>query len=119
MENSNNDKIPVFNGAYPVREMYLDKDTFIVYFSTRDRQIKDSDGRNVFVTSELFAEVHIDENNRVIIGESIYEKESGDFIDTNYYGDDSDGHTTIEGMTDIVANKIAEYTLQALKNSTL
>lgn len=104
---------PHYFGYKPETEEWLDDDTFIVYFEERN-SIEKVDGEKVVFKCQLYAEVHLDENNEVVIGENVYETTAdggeGDFIDTSYY----EGAPRLE-MSRQTAKKIKEYALWRLK----
>lgn len=106
-------KKPCFKGVCPETEEWLDKDTFVVYFANRDSTCDCSDG-TINTINQLYAEVHLDEDNAVIIGDNIYEKDDNEtYVDTDYYG--LDAPNQIIGMTDETANEIKEYALARMK----
>lgn len=95
-------EIPQYKGVCPVANDWLDDDTFIVTF--KDRKCVESDGLKTI--RSLYAEVHLDEDFKVVIGENIYEQDEngqcGDFLDTDYY------HDTVEHGQLVMDEKTAE-----------
>lgn len=96
----NNIEIPQYKGVCPAGNDWLDNDTFIVTF--KDRKCVESDGLKT--VRSLYAEVHLDEDFKVVIGENIYEQDEngqcGDFIDTDYlYETDEHGRLDMDEKT--------------------
>ena len=108
-----NIKIPSFKGCEPYSEEWLDDDTFIIYFADRNDKIT-CDDEVIDTVNTLYAEVHLDENNAVVIGENIYERDSLDYLYTNYHciGDTISNEI---GMDEKTANEIKEYVLARMK----
>lgn len=104
-----NIKTPSFKGCSPCLEEWLDDDTFVLYFADRNDKISWVDTIN-----SLYAEVHLDEDNAVVIGENIYDRNSRDYLYTNYH---CVGDTIIDeiGMDENTANEIKEYALTKMK----
>lgn len=80
---------PTFKGSNVAGSEWMDDVTFIVWFKPRKGEITDSEGKNVKVEYNPYAEVHLDEDNKVVLGENIFElDENGnvnDYIGTDYY----------------------------------
>lgn len=80
---------PTFKGSKVAGSEWMDDITFIVWFKPRKGEITDSDGKNVKVEYNPYAEVHLDEDNNVVLGENIFElDENGnvnEYIGTEYY----------------------------------
>lgn len=108
-------KEPIYKGCKPTDEMWLDSDTFVVYFEEREDILHAEDG-DVETTNTLYAEIHVDENNDVYIGENVYEKGTQDFIDCFYKQCGSEMLNQIE-MSDELAKEIADYAMEAMKES--
>lgn len=109
----NNIEIPQYKGVCPAGNEWLDNDTFIVIF--KDRKCVESDGLKT--VRSLYAEVHLDEDFKVVIGENIYEQESGDFVETEYY------HKTQEHgqlvMDEKTAEKIKAWAIYAMRGDLM
>lgn len=108
-------KEPIYKGCKPTDEMWLDNDTFVVYFEEREDILHAEDG-DVETTNTLYAEIHVDENNDVYIGENVYEKDTQDYLGTNYKQCGSEMPNEIE-MSDVLAKEIADYAMEAMKKS--
>ena len=67
-----NIKTPSFKGCSPYMEEWLDDDTFIIYFTNRNDKIT-CDDEVIDTLNSLYAEVHLDEDNAVVIGENVYD----------------------------------------------
>lgn len=96
---------PVYHGVKPSVEDWLDDVTFVIYFAKRIEKENDEP-----IMKQLYAEVHLDEDNDVIIGENWYEVvngEEGDFIDAFYEFDD---------MSQEVKTEICNYALERMKS---
>jgi hypothetical protein len=104
-----NIKTPSFKGCTPISEEWLDNGTFLICFADRNDKIDLDDTIN-----SLYAEVHLDENNSVVIGENIYDGNSRDYLYTNYHciGDTISDEI---GMDENTANEIKEYALARMK----
>ena len=80
---------PTFKGSNVAGSEWMDDVTFIVWFKTRKGEIADSEGKKLDVEYNPYAEVHLDEDNKVVLGENIFElDENGnisDYIGTDYY----------------------------------
>ena len=101
-----------YRGSEPIYEDWFDNDTFLITFSPRVEKEKDIMGNNeVKFIKQLYAEVHTDEDNKVVIGENWYEATedgvAGDFVDANYEFDD---------MSQELEQKIKDYALERLKS---
>jgi hypothetical protein len=105
---------PSFKGCYPEYEEWLDDDTFIIYFADRRDRLESLDGEVTNTINTLFAEVHTDEDNAVVIGENVYESKTTDYIDTFYHCIGNEIRNEIE-MDDKTANEIKEYALAKMK----
>lgn len=108
-----NIKAPSFKGVYPKTEEWLDDDTFIIYFADRNDKIT-CDDEVIDTVNSLYAEVHLDEDNAVVIGENVYDGNSLDYLYTNYH---CIGETISDeiGMDENTANEIKEYALAKMK----
>ena len=108
-----NIKTPSFKGCSPYMEEWLDDDTFIIYFTNRNDKIT-CDDEVIDTLNSLYAEVHLDENNAVVIGENVYDGNSLDYLYTNYH---CIGETISDeiGMDENTANEIKEYVLAKMK----
>lgn len=101
---------PVYHDSEPIYEDWFDNDTFLITFSPRvEKEIVWGDEEK-FV-KQLYAEVHTDEDNKVVIGENWYEVTkdgvAGDYVDANYEFDD---------MSEELEQKIKDYALERLKS---
>ena len=80
---------PKFNGSSVAGNEWLDNDTFVVWFKDHNGEIKDSEGNIIKTMNSPYAEVHVDENNAVVLGENIFEVGNEgnptDYIGTDYY----------------------------------
>lgn len=80
---------PKFNGSSVAGNEWLDNDTFVVWFKDHNGEIKDSEGNIIKTMNSPYAEVHVDENNAVVLGENIFEVDNEgnptDYIGTDYY----------------------------------
>lgn len=108
-----NIKTPSFKGCKPSLEEWLDDDTFLILFADRNDKI-DNDDEVIDTVNSLYAEVHLDENNAVVIGENIFESDSHDYLYTAYH---CIGETISDeiGMDESTANEIKEYALAKMK----
>ncbi len=108
-----NIKTPSFKGCEPYADEWLDDDTFIVLFADRNDKIIDDDGV-IDTVNSLYAEVHLDEDNAVVIGENVCDSNSNDYLYTNYHciGDTISDEI---GMDENTANEIKEYALAKMK----
>lgn len=107
-----NIEIPQYKGVCPAGNDWLDNDTFIVAF--KDRKNVENDGLKT--VRSLYAEVHLDENFKVVIGENIYEQDEhgnvGDFLDTDYYKERLD-------MDEKTAEHIKEWAIYAMRGDLM
>ena len=112
-----NIKIPSFKGCFPYSAEWLDDDTFLISFADRNDKNDRGDG-TIGTVHSLYAEVHLDDNNAVVIGENVYDSNSGDYLCTNYHcvGDTISNEI---GMDENTANEIKEYALAMMKTSVL
>lgn len=99
-----------YRGSEPIYEDWFDNDTFLITFSPRvEKEIVWGDEEK-FV-KQLYAEVHTDEDNKVVIGENWYEVTengvAGDYVDAIYEFDD---------MSQELEQKIKDYALERLKS---
>ena len=80
---------PTFKGSKVTGSEWMDNVTFMVWFEPRKGEITDSDGKKVKVEYNPFAEVHLDEDNKVVLGENIFSLDGNgnviDYVGTNYY----------------------------------
>lgn len=80
---------PTFKGSEVAGSEWMDDVTFIVWFKPRKGEITDSEGKKLKVEYLAYAEVHLDEDNKVVLCDNIFELEEngyiGGFIDTDYY----------------------------------
>ena len=108
-----NIKTPSFKGCSPCLEEWLDDDTFLILFADRNDKIDNGD-EVIDTINSLYAEVHLDEDNAVVIGENIFDRNNGDYLYTNYH---CVGDKIIDeiGMDENTANEIKEYALSKMK----
>ena len=80
---------PTFKGSKIAGSEWMDAVTFIVWFKARKGEITDSEGKKLKVEYNPYAEVHLDEDNKVVLSENIFElDENGyvsDYFSTDYY----------------------------------
>ncbi len=80
---------PTFKGSKVTSSEWMDNVTFMVWFEPRKGEITDSEGKKLNVEYNPFAEVHVDEDNKVVLGENIFSLDGNgnsiDYVGTNYY----------------------------------
>lgn len=80
---------PTFKGSEVAGSEWMDNVTFMVWFKPRKGEITDSKGKKAKVEYNPFAEVHLDEDNKVVLGENIFDLDVNgnaiDYVGTNYY----------------------------------
>ena len=111
-----NIKTPSFKGCYPIRENWLDDNTFVISFSPREDKMEGCDGKVTDTINQLYVEVQLDEGNRIVIGENVYEKGTTDFIDAYYHCVGNIIHDDIH-MSDETAKEIKDYALAKMKST--
>ena len=100
---------PIYHDSEPLYEDWLDNDTFLITFSGRLEQEGDEK-----CFKQLYAEVHIDEDNKVVIGENWYEPISNEYVTTS--GDFIDENYEFIDMSEELKQEIIDYTLERMKS---
>lgn len=92
---------PNFKNSVCLASEWMDENTFVVWFKDRNEENK--------TINSPYVEVHVDENNKVVLGENIFKCDNEGnptyYIDTKYYSVDelSNGEEIVKYALDEMA----------------